>query len=54
MTLEKAVNHGDHGEHGVISKYYADFGHNLSGETNDFRNALFLSVLSVVQLRFIG
>lgn len=57
MTLEKAVNHGDHGEHGVISKYYADFGHNLSGDTNDFRNVLnvlFLSVLSVVQLRFIG
>jgi len=54
MNLEKAVNHG---EHGVISKDYADFVCNPLGKTNDLRNVLFfsvLSVISVVQSRFLG
>gem|GEM_PF-6404105 len=57
MNLEKAVNHGDHGEHGVKSKCYAGFVCHLSGDTNDFRNILFFfvfSVFSVVQMRFLG
>jgi len=55
MNPEKAVNHGDHGEHGVISKCYAGLVYRLLGDANNFHNILFffvLSVFSVVQMHF--
>jgi hypothetical protein len=57
MNLEKAVNHGVHGEHGVKTIDCMIFGIHPLGEAINFRKLPFsvLSVPSVViELRFLG